>query len=85
MKSKNKPKQKGFDEKFDSGETATDFSSGIVTEGLSKTMKLPPMDVPTWLAMEIERLAQFQANSKSSIVRQLLVEAMEARKRRPAF
>ncbi len=38
MKSKNKLKQKGFDEKFDSGEAVIDFSSGIVTEGLSKTL-----------------------------------------------
>jgi hypothetical protein len=40
------------------------------------------MDVPAWLALEIERLAQFQANSKASVVRQLLVEALEARRRR---
>lgn len=85
MKSKNKPKKKGFDEQFDQGEAIIDFSSGIVTHGLSKTSKLPPMDVPAWLAMEIERLAQFQANSKASIVRQLLVEAIEARKHRPAY
>lgn len=84
MKRKNKPKQKDFDEKFDGGEATIDFSSGVVTEGLSKTMKLPPMDVPAWLAVEIEHLAQFQANSKASVIRQLLVEAIEARKRRLA-
>ena len=84
MKRKNKPKQKDFDEKFDAGEATVDFSSGVVTEGLSKTMKLPPMDVPAWLAVEIEHLAQFQANSKASVIRQLLVEAIEARKRRLA-
>ena len=84
MKKKTKPKKKGFDEQFDAGETVVDFSSGTVTEGLSKAMKLPPMDIPAWLAVEIERLAQFQANSKASVVRQLLVEAIEARKRRMA-
>ena len=82
MKKKNKQKEKGFDERFDEGREVIDFSVGKLTEGLSKTMKLPPMDVPTWLALEIERLAQFQANSKTSVIRQLLVEALEARKRR---
>lgn len=84
MKKKEKHEKKGFDERFDAGEEVINFSSGVVTEGLSKTMKLPPMDVPAWLAVEIERLAQFQANSKASVVRQLLVEAIEARKRRLA-
>lgn len=84
MKKKDKQGKKDFDERFDKGEVNVDFSSGVVTEGLSKTMKLPPMDLPTWLAVEIERLAQFQANSKASVVRQLLVEALEARKRRLA-
>jgi hypothetical protein len=82
-KAKQKPKEsKNFDERFDEGEEVIDFSSGLVTEGLSKTVKLPPMDVPAWLAAEIEHLAQFQANSKASVVRQLLVEAMEARRHR---
>ena len=84
MKKKAKQKQKGFDERFDNGEAIINFSSGVITEGLGKTMKLPPMDVPTWLAMEIEHLAAFQANSKASVIRQLLVEALEARKRRLA-
>lgn len=92
MKNKNKPSQKDsskgfpkdFDARFDDGEETVDFSQGIATEGLSKTMKLPPMDVPAWLAVEIERLAQFQANSKASVVRQLLVEAIEARSHRLA-
>ena len=82
MKRKNRQKKKDFDERLDEGSEAVDFSSGVVTEGLGKTMKLPPMDLPAWLAMEIEHLAQFQANSKASVVRQLLVEAIEARKRR---
>lgn len=84
MKKKNKRGKKGFDERFDSGQATVDFAHGIVTEGLSKTLKLPPMDLPAWLAMEIEKLAQFQANSKASVVRQLLVEAIEARNRRLA-
>jgi len=79
MKKKNRRETKGFDESF-----AVDFSGGTVTEGLSKTLKIPPMDIPAWLAVEIERLAQFQANSKASVIRQLLVEALEARKRRLA-
>lgn len=82
MKKKNRLKKRGFDERFDAGEESVDFSSGVVTEGLSKTIKLPPMDVPAWLGAEIEHLAQFQANSKASVVRQLLVEAVEARKHR---
>ena len=83
MKKKAKQKQKdskNFDERFDDGEESINFSSGIVTDGLSKSIKLPPMDVPAWLAVEIEHLAQFQANSKASVVRQLLVEAIQARK-----
>lgn len=84
MKKKSRQKTKGFDERFDAGEETIDFSSGRVTKGLSKTMKLPPMDVPAWLAVAIEHLAQFQANSKSAVVRQLLVEAFEARQHRVA-
>lgn len=84
MRKKSKQKKKDFDESFDAGEETIDFSSGTRTEGLSKTTKLPPMDVPAWLAVEIERLAQFQANSKASVIRQLLVEAIEARKHRLA-
>lgn len=82
MKNKSRPKQKGFDEQFDAGKVVVDFSSGISTEGLSKTIKFPPMEVPSWLAIEIERLAQFQANSRASVVRQLLVEAIEVRQLR---
>ncbi|HSA60301.1 MAG TPA: hypothetical protein VLJ37_11525 [bacterium] len=84
MKKKSKPSKKGFDQKFDAGEAAVDFSKGVVTPGLSKTIKLPPLDIPAWVGAEIERLAQFQANSKASIVRQLLVEGIESRKRRMA-
>jgi len=84
MKKKTKQSKKGFDEQFDAGKAVVDFSAGTVTQGLSKTIKLPPMDIPAWVGAEIERLAQFQANSKASIVRQLLVEGIEARKRRMA-
>jgi hypothetical protein len=84
MTKQNRPKKKGFDEKFEGAEEAIDFSKGVVTQGLSKTIKFPPMDLPAWLAAEIERLAAFQANSKASVIRQLLVEALEARKRRLA-
>lgn len=84
MKKKNRQKKKGFDERFDAGETAIDFSKGVVTEGLSKTIQLPPMALPAWIALEIEKIARFQANSKASVVRQLLVEALEVRKRRLA-
>lgn len=84
MKKKSKLEKKDFDQRFDDGEEVIDISSGLLTEGLGKTIKLPPMDIPTWLAIEIERLSRFQANSKASVVRQLLVEAIEARKRRLA-
>jgi hypothetical protein len=47
MKKKIKSRKKGFDQKFDAGETVVDFSKGVVTPGLSKTIKLPPLDVPT--------------------------------------
>lgn len=39
MKKKSKQEKEGFDERFDSGKESIDFSSGIVTEGLSKTLK----------------------------------------------
>lgn len=82
MRKKNKPEIKDFDQRFDEGRETIDFSSGAVTTGLSQTIKFPPMDVPAWLAVEIERLAQFQANSKASVIRQLLVEALETRRQR---
>lgn len=82
MKKKSKPKKKGFDELFDTGKVTIDFSGGVATKGLSKTVKLPPLDVPGWLGLMIDRIAEFQANSRSSVVRQLLVEAIESRRRR---
>jgi len=84
MKKKTKQGEKGFDERFDTGKAVVDFSSGTVTQGLSKTIKLPPLIVPAWVAAIIEHRAQLEANSKASIVRQLLVEGIEARKRRMA-
>lgn len=82
MKKKSKPKKKGFDELFDSGKEAVDFSHGVMTQGLGKTVKLPPMDLPGWLGLLIDRIAEFQANSRASVIRQLLVEAIENRRRR---
>ncbi|MBI2339152.1 MAG: hypothetical protein HYU99_02135 [Deltaproteobacteria bacterium] len=42
---------------------------------------LPPLSIPAWLAAEIAKLARLQANSKASVVRQLLVAAIEAKRR----
>ena len=81
MKKKSRQKTKNFDREFDSGKTTIDFSSGVMTEGLSKVVMLPPLSIPAWLAAEIEKLACLQANSKASVVRQLLVAAIEAKKR----
>ncbi len=82
MKKRSKLKSKDFDEQFDAGTAPIDFSGGVKTAGLSKTIKLPPMDVPAWIAAAVARIAQFQANSKTAVIRQLLVEALEARLRR---
>lgn len=73
-----------FDRDFDRGKVRIDFSQGRLTEGLSKVVTLPPLTVPIWLAAEIEGLSKRQANSKSAVIRQLLVEAIEAKKRRLA-
>jgi hypothetical protein len=84
MKKRNRQKLENFDRDFDEGKLAIDFSSGIVTEGLSHVVKLPPLAVPAWLALEIESLSKIQANSKASVVRQLLVEAVETRRKKIA-
>ena len=84
MKKKIKQNKRDFDERFDEAEANIDFSSGSKNSGLSKTTKFPPLDVPNWLASEIERIAQFQANSKASVIRQLLVEAIEQRRHKMA-
>lgn len=81
MKKQNKQKKKGFDKAFDEGEALVDFEQGVQTEGLSKIVKLPPLTIPAWLALEIEKISKIQANSKSSVIRQLLVEAIQAKKR----
>ena len=81
MKKKSKPKTKDFDKEFDAGRVTIDFSKAQRTEGLSQVIKLPPMTIPTWLNAEIEKLARLQANSKASVVRQLLVAAIEAKRR----
>ena len=44
-------------------------------------VKLPPITIPAWLAAEIESISQLLANSKASVIRQLLVEAIEAKKK----
>lgn len=81
MKKNGRQKIKDFDEAFDKGDAGIDFSEGVLTEGLSKVVKLPPLNIPAWLAMEIENLSKLQANSKSAIVRQLLVEAVQAKRK----
>lgn len=82
MKKKNKQNSRDFDKEFDEGHTIIDFSHAIRTEGLSQLIKLPPLTIPTWLNTEIEKIAQLQANSKSAVIRQLLVEAMSLRQQR---
>jgi len=81
MRKKEKQKEKNFDKAFDNGEGQVDFKEGVLTEGLSKIVKLPPLTIPAWLALEIEKISKTQANSKSSVIRQLLVEAIQAKKR----
>lgn len=81
MMKKSKLKLKDFDEAFDEGRTAIDFAGGILTEGLSKVVTLPPLTVPAWLAVEIENISRVQANSRASVVRQLLVEAIQSKKK----
>ena len=82
MKKSDKRRPKDFDRQFDEGRETIDFSAGVITTGLSQVVKLPPLNIPSWLALEIARLAKIQANSKASVVRQLLVEAIEARHHR---
>lgn len=82
MKKKNKQKNKDFDKEFDNGHAVIDFSGALRTEGLSQVIKLPPLTIPAWLNVEIEKMAKLQANSKSSVIRQLLVEALSLRGQR---
>ena len=79
MKKSRKQKTKGFDAAFDSGERSIDFSAGIPTEGLSKLVRLPPIEIPAYLAAEIDKLAKLQGNSRAAVIRQLLLSAIEAR------
>jgi hypothetical protein len=81
MKKKNKQNKKDFDKNFDNGEEIVDFSDGIITDGLNKVIKIPPMTIPAWLNAELEKLSLLQANPKTAIIRQLLVEALMTRKR----
>lgn len=80
MKRKQKQNLKDFDQAFDAGKAAIDFKAGALTEGLSKVVKLPPLTIPAWLALEIENISKIQANSKASVVRQLLVEAIQTKR-----
>ena len=81
MKKRSRQERKDFDREFDAGKISIDFSSGVVTEGLSQIVKLSPLNIPRWLAMEIENIARHQADSKASVVRQLLIEAVKAKRR----
>lgn len=78
---KNKLKIKDFDEAFDKSEVGVDFKHGILTEGLSKVVTIPPITIPAWLALEIEKISKIQANSRAAIIRQLLVEAIQAKQK----
>lgn len=81
MKKKNKQKIKDFDEAFDKGKAQINFKDGTLTDGLSQVVKVPPMNIPAWLALEIENISKEQANSKASVIRQLLVEAIQAKRK----
>ena len=82
MKKKSRQKSKDFDNDFDDGNILIDFSQSVKTEGLSKVIKLAPLTIPTWLNLELEKIAQMQANPKSAVIRQLLVEALSLRHER---
>jgi hypothetical protein len=82
MKKKSKQKNKDFDKNFDEGRAVIDFSQSLKTEGLSHVIKLPPLTIPAWINAEVEKIAQLQANSKSAVIRQLLVEALSLRGQR---
>lgn len=81
MAKKNKRSTRDFDRDFDRGKVSVNFKNGIVTEGLGRLVKFPPFTLPAWLALEIENLAKFQANSKASVVRQLLIAAIGSKKK----
>lgn len=84
MKKKSRQKKRDFDQEFDQGQIVIDFSHAVKTEGLSRVVKLPPLTITAWLNAELEKIAQLQANSKSSVIRQLLVEALSHRYQRTA-
>ncbi|HLG19092.1 MAG TPA: hypothetical protein VI895_04655 [Bdellovibrionota bacterium] len=81
MKKRDKQDLEDFDQAFERGEVSIDFSKGLVTEGLSKMVKLPPIDIPSWLAVEIEKISKLQGNSRSSVIRQLLSAAVEGHRK----
>jgi hypothetical protein len=80
MKKKSKLSKKDFDQEFDSGKIAVDFSKGVKTSGLGRLVKIPPMTIPAWMSAEIESMAKLQANTKTSIIRQLLVEGIRSKR-----
>ena len=77
MTKKNKPKTKDFDTAFDNAETSIDFSQAVKTKGLSKTVKLAPLNIPGWMAAEIDNLSKHQANPRSTVIRQLLTAGLK--------
>ncbi len=79
MRKKKSQKLEAFDRAFDKGKISIDFSKATKTSGLSQLIKLPPFTIPAWLNQEIEGLAKLQANSKAAVLRQLLVEAVQAK------
>lgn len=81
MKKKKLQGIEDFDAAFDAGEASIDFRDGVLTEGMRHLVKLPPLSIPAWLALEIETISKLQANSKSSVIRQLLVEAIDAKRK----
>ncbi len=42
---------------------------------------LPPIDIPSWLALEIEKIAKLQGNTRSAVIRQLLTMAVEEKRK----
>ena len=83
MKKKTRQDKKDFDDRFDEGQEPIDFSKGVVTKGLSQSFKLPPLTIPSWVVLEIDQIAQLQANSRAAVIRQLLVEAIQHRIHHP--
>ena len=71
-----------FDQAFERGDIGIDFSKGLRTKGMKSLTKLPPMEIPSWLVLEIESIAKIQGNTRASVIRQLLTEALELKVQR---